>query len=87
MNINVKLMKIEESVLDQTLRPTHWDEYIGQKHIKDNVKILLRAAEERGHIPRTHSFLWTAGFRENYLGTFDCQRNWQANENNFRTSH
>jgi Holliday junction DNA helicase RuvB len=43
--------KIDESVLDQTLRPTHWDEYIGQKHIKDNVKILLRAAEERGHIP------------------------------------
>ena len=43
--------KIEESVLDQTLRPSSWEEYIGQKHIKDNVKILLRAAEERGHIP------------------------------------
>ena len=43
--------KIEESVLDQTLRPSSWDEYIGQKHIKDNVKILLQAAEERGHIP------------------------------------
>ena len=43
--------KIEEVLLDQTLRPTRWDEYIGQKHIKDNVKILLKAAEERGHIP------------------------------------
>ena len=41
----------EESFLDHTLRPKAWDEYIGQKHIKDNVKILLRAAEERGHIP------------------------------------
>ncbi len=41
----------DDSFLDQTLRPTRWDEYIGQKHIKDNVKILLRAAEERGHIP------------------------------------
>ncbi len=40
-----------DSFLDQTLRPTRWDEYIGQKHIKDNVKILLRAAEERGQIP------------------------------------
>ena len=42
--------KTEDSLLDQTLRPTRLDEYIGQKHIKDNVKILLRAAEERGHI-------------------------------------
>ncbi len=41
----------DDSFLDQTLRPTRWEEYIGQKHIKDNVKILLRAAEERGHIP------------------------------------
>ena len=43
--------KKEESFLDQTLRPTRWEDYIGQKHIKDNVKILLKAAEERGHIP------------------------------------
>jgi len=43
--------KNTESFLDQTLRPNNWDEYIGQKHIKDNVKILLRAAEERNQIP------------------------------------
>ncbi len=43
--------KGDDSFLDQTLRPNHWEEYIGQKHIKDNVKILLRAAEERGQIP------------------------------------
>ena len=44
-----KTDNMEESFLDQTLRPTCWEEYIGQKHIKDNVKILLKAAEERGH--------------------------------------
>jgi Holliday junction DNA helicase RuvB len=43
--------KTDDFHLDQTLRPNHWEEYIGQKHIKDNVKILLKAAEERGHIP------------------------------------
>lgn len=43
--------KNTDSFLDQTLRPNNWDEYIGQKHIKDNVKILLRAAEERNQIP------------------------------------
>jgi len=46
-----KKEKIDDSFLDQTLRPTNWDEYIGQKHIKDNVKILLKAAEERSQIP------------------------------------
>ena len=43
--------KADDTFLDTTLRPTRWDEYIGQKHIKDNVKILLKAAAERGHIP------------------------------------
>jgi Holliday junction resolvasome RuvABC ATP-dependent DNA helicase subunit len=33
--------KSDDSFLDQALRPTRWNEYIGQKHIKDNVKILL----------------------------------------------
>lgn len=35
--------------LDQTLRPQHWDEYIGQPKIKENLRILLTAAKERGH--------------------------------------
>lgn len=41
----------DEAFLDQTLRPQAWDEYIGQKHIKDNIRILLKAASERGQIP------------------------------------
>jgi Holliday junction DNA helicase RuvB len=59
--------KTEESVLDQTLRPTHWDEYVGQKHIKDNVKILLRAAEERGHIPEHILFYGPPGLGKTTL--------------------
>ncbi len=39
--------------LDQTLRPSAWDEYIGQENIKANLKILLTAAEERSH-PAEH---------------------------------
>ncbi len=35
--------------LDQTLRPQKWDEYVGQKKIKENLRILLTAARERGH--------------------------------------
>ncbi len=39
--------------LDQTLRPNTWEEYIGQKNIKENLKILLQAAAERNH-PAEH---------------------------------
>lgn len=35
--------------LDKTLRPESWEEYIGQKKIKENLRILLTAAKERGH--------------------------------------
>lgn len=35
--------------LDQTLRPQTWDEYVGQTKIKENLRILLTAARERGH--------------------------------------
>ncbi len=37
--------------LDKTLRPAAWDEYIGQTAVKDNLRILLGAARERGHAP------------------------------------
>lgn len=59
--------KTEDVVLDQTLRPTRWDEYIGQKHIKDNVKILLRAALERGHIPEHILFYGPPGLGKTTL--------------------
>ena len=58
---------ITDSFLDQTLRPNSWDEYIGQKHIKDNVKILLRAAEERGHIPEHILFYGPPGLGKTTL--------------------
>lgn len=45
--------KTGDNYLDQTLRPTSWDEYIGQEIIKQNLQILLKAAEERGH-PAEH---------------------------------
>src|SRR3990167_2212152 len=43
----------EEIFLDQALRPSKWDDYIGQKNIKENLRILLSAAKERNH-PAEH---------------------------------
>jgi Holliday junction DNA helicase RuvB len=62
-----KITNNGDSFLDQTLRPTHWDEYIGQKHIKDNVKILLHAALERGHIPEHILFYGPPGLGKTTL--------------------
>ena len=42
-----------DSYLDHTLRPSTFDDYIGQESIKENLKILLQAASERNH-PAEH---------------------------------
>lgn len=43
-------------VLDQTLRPQQWDEYIGQELLKKNLKILIEAAKKRDD-PMEHVLL------------------------------
>src|SRR3989344_3916464 len=62
-----KIDNSEDSFLDKTLRPKAWEEYIGQKHIKDNLKILLGAAEERGHIPEHILFYGPPGLGKTTL--------------------
>lgn len=39
------------SSLDSALRPSHWDEYVGQKQVKANVRISIDAAKKRGGMP------------------------------------
>lgn len=53
--------------LDQSLRPEAWDDYIGQEHIKNNLKILLRAAVERGHPPEHLLFYGPPGLGKTTL--------------------
>ena len=57
----------EEANLDQALRPSRWDDYIGQKHIKDNLKILLGAAKERNQIPEHILFYGPPGLGKTTL--------------------
>jgi holliday junction DNA helicase RuvB len=43
------IKKADAGGLDMTLRPQTWEEYIGQSKVKENLRILLTAARERGH--------------------------------------
>lgn len=37
--------------LDAALRPSKWDDYVGQKQVKANVRIAIDAAKKRGSMP------------------------------------
>jgi Holliday junction DNA helicase RuvB len=57
----------DPSYLDNELRPSSWDEYIGQQAIKDNLKILIRAATERGAPPEHVLFYGPPGLGKTTL--------------------
>lgn len=57
----------EVAVLDQTLRPNKWDDYVGQKGIKDNLRILLTAARERKQPPEHILFYGPPGLGKTTL--------------------
>lgn len=56
-----------EVILDRELRPTSWNEYIGQEQIKQNLNILLSAAKERKHAPEHILFYGPPGLGKTTL--------------------
>ncbi len=64
---NDKGTESEALFLDTTLRPSKWDDYIGQKNIKRNLKILLTAAKERNHPPEHILFYGSPGLGKTTL--------------------
>lgn len=58
---------VETGVLDQTLRPSRFDEYVGQEPIKENLKILLSAASARNHPPEHLLFYGPPGLGKTTL--------------------
>jgi len=57
----------EAEVLDSTLRPESWDEYVGQEKIKQNIKIIITAAKRRGQTPDHLLFYGNSGLGKTTL--------------------
>jgi Holliday junction DNA helicase RuvB len=55
------------SHLDNELRPSSWEHYIGQKSVKENLDILIRAALERGTPPEHVLFYGPPGLGKTTL--------------------
>lgn len=53
--------------LDQTLRPSGWDDYIGQEALKRNISVLIEAARERNHPPEHLLFYGPPGLGKTTL--------------------
>ena len=61
------MSKPTHQTLDQELRPTAWDDYVGQELIKKNLKILIQAAGERNQPPEHLLFYGPPGLGKTTL--------------------
>ncbi len=46
-----KKLNTDDEALDSALRPKKWSDYVGQDKIKENIRIIITAAKQRGQSP------------------------------------
>ncbi|OGZ84324.1 MAG: Holliday junction DNA helicase RuvB [Candidatus Staskawiczbacteria bacterium RIFOXYD1_FULL_39_28] len=46
-----KKLNKDDEILDSALRPKKWADYVGQDKIKENIRIIITAAKQRGQSP------------------------------------
>lgn len=61
-------MRSEDIEIDQSLRPKSMDEYIGQEKVKEQLKIFIQAAKNRGEALDHVLFYGPAGPGKNNAG-------------------
>jgi len=57
----------EDEVLDSALRPKNWPDFVGQEKIKENIRIILTAAKQRGQSPDHLLFYGNSGLGKTTL--------------------
>lgn len=57
----------DEETLDSALRPKNWSDYVGQDKIKENIKVILTAAKQRGQSPDHLLFYGSSGLGKTTL--------------------
>jgi Holliday junction DNA helicase RuvB len=63
----IKNPEREEDILDLTLRPKTWEEYVGQEKVKENLRIIIEAAKQRGEAPEHLLFYGNSGLGKTTL--------------------
>ncbi len=63
-----------EKVIDSILRPKNWNDFIGQKKVKDNLKIILEAAKKRNEAPDHFLFYGPAGLGKTSLALLSSKQ-------------
>lgn len=61
MSTPLQSLGATSQILDSALRPSIWDEYVGQKQVKANVRIAIDAAMKRGGMPEHFLFYGPPG--------------------------
>ncbi|MFH0806625.1 MAG: Holliday junction branch migration DNA helicase RuvB [Candidatus Brennerbacteria bacterium] len=57
----------DDAALELTLRPTKWDEYVGQEKVKRNLRLIIDAAKNRDEAPDHLLFYGQAGLGKTTL--------------------
>ena len=66
-NLSSPKLKKKDVSLDSTLRPQKWEDYTGQKKVKQNLKIIIDAAKKRKETPEHFLFYGNAGLGKTTL--------------------
>ena len=67
MSVLDKKINKEDEVLDSTLRPKKWSDYVGQSKIKENIRIIITAAKQRSQTPDHLLFYGNSGLGKTTL--------------------
>ena len=57
----------DDGALDYVLRPKNWLDYVGQDKIKENIRVILTAAKQRGQSPDHLLFYGNSGLGKTTL--------------------